>query len=524
MNSNAGEPAMTWLGVRGVSKRYGSLLALEDVTLAASRGHIHALLGANGSGKSTLIKLLSGVEAPDSGRVILSGQEFSQVSLASARAGGLRIVHQHSPLIGSQTVTETVAMTMGYPTTPYGRVRWREARERASAVCASFAIDYAPDTPIAELGPTPRALLALAIALHGAEPARTALILDEATASIPDHEARQYLDRIRTLADQGMAVLIVTHRLGEVLTFADDVSVLSAGQLIASGPASDFDETSLAVAITSGQRSAQPAGTAANPKGRATLSRLWSAAQRTPLAGPGTAAETSLAVERLTGDLVRNLSFSLRAGDILGVIGSPEVGLLELPGLLANTRRRRSGVVRAGPVTVSPRGGPRAAIRAGLVLLPADRSQEGGIAGLRIDENLLMPEYTRYWHRRHQARSVAETAIGEFAVRGGSPGATFGILSGGNQQKVILAKWLLLAPRVLILDDPTQGVDPGSRELIFEVVRAAADEGISILMFTSEPAQLAALCSRVIVLRAGGATELAKSEMTAEALTRLAAA
>jgi ribose transport system ATP-binding protein len=512
------------VSVRRLSKSYGSLRVLKEVDFTAARGRVHAVLGANGSGKSTLVKILGSVERYDSGSVTVFGRP---VGSRDSRDLGLRIVHQHAPLIASQSISEATAMAMGYPVTRYGRIKWKQAKRTATQLCTAFHVGASPDSQIGSLGATSRALLALGFALHDVGEGPVALVLDEATASLPEHEASRYLTEVRRLADAGAAVIMVTHRLREVLDVADDVSVLAGGCVTAEGAVAEFDEERLAAAITAlpvaqtGALDSEQATVATRESG---LDRVWAAADRPSgpriVAAPGTPA---MRVENLGGRTIENLSFTVDPGEVLGVVGLAGSGREELPLLLGNVTPRISGSVWIGGTLVEPRAGPKAAIAAGLGLLPADRLQDGGAVSLRIDENLLMPDYRRYWNHAARARAAVSTAMTEFQVRGGTPRTSFGELSGGNQQKVILAKWLLTSPVVLVLDDPTQGVDPGSRRMIFELIRAAAASGVAVILFSTEPAQIAQLCRRVIVLGSSGASELRGADLTPEAVTRLAA-
>jgi ABC-type sugar transport system ATPase subunit len=228
-----------------------------------------------------------------------------------------------------------------------------------------------------------------------------------------------------------------------------------------------------------------------------------------------------LEAEHLAGELVRDVSFTLGVGEIVGIGGLAESGVGELPLLLSGARRRSAGTLRVDGRELPDHASPRELIDAGVALLPADRLRSGGIASLSVKENVVLPDARRYWHRRGAERSTLRHLIERLDVRPPSPTALFGSLSGGNQQKVLLGKWLLLGPSVLVLDDPTSGVDPGARETIFSILREAASEGLSMLLFSTELEQLVAMCSRVLVLRDGSVTtELAGDELTRENVTK----
>jgi ABC-type sugar transport system ATPase subunit len=235
----------------------------------------------------------------------------------------------------------------------------------------------------------------------------------------------------------------------------------------------------------------------------------------------GAGRRTVLEVDHLAGELVRDVSFTLGVGEIVGVGGLAESGVGELPQLLSGARPRTGGVLRVDGRELPADASPGDVIDAGLALLPADRLRSGGIASLSVKENVVLPDARSYWHRGAAERATLQRLIDRLDVRPPSPAALFGSLSGGNQQKVLLGKWLLLGPSVLVLDDPTSGVDPGAREAIFSILREAASEGLSVLLFSTELEQLVAMCSRVLVLRDGAVTtELAGDELTRETVTK----
>jgi ribose transport system ATP-binding protein len=232
-------------------------------------------------------------------------------------------------------------------------------------------------------------------------------------------------------------------------------------------------------------------------------------------------AEPLMEVEGLAGEQLADVSFTLHVGEILGLAGLKEAGIAELPLVLGGAQPRRGGRISVAGRELSLTSGPSAAMAAGIVLLPGDRAHDGGVRTLSLGENIMLPAFDRYWGRNDRERSVVDRLISDFDVRPPRPQALFGTLSGGNQQKALLAKWLHLRPAVLVLDDPTSGVDPGARQTIFELLRDAASEGLGILFFSTEPEQLASMCSRVLILKDGViAGSLTGAELSHQAISR----
>jgi ribose transport system ATP-binding protein len=379
-----------------------------------------------------------------------------------------------------------------------------------------FGVRVDPATLAGLLSPAQRALVALAIAIDRVGTSQRAvnlLILDEVTASLPEDQATEYLEQVGRLARSGTPVLMVTHRLSEVHDLATHFTVLRDGRRVHHGAADAIDDETLVRHIVGAEREiVTPALERVDRV--AAVEQLWTGRHR---AGR----DNVLDVEGLTGELIRDVSFTLRAGEIVGIGGLAESGVNELPLLLSGALARSGGVLRIDGRELPTHAAPRDVINAGLALLPADRLRSGGIASLAVTENIVLPDARKYWHRPGAQRATLRRLIERLDVRPPSPSALFGSLSGGNQQKVLLGKWLLLGPSVMVLDDPTSGVDPGARETIFSILREAASEGLALLLFSTELEQLVAMCSRVLVLRDGAiATELAGEELTREAVTK----
>jgi ABC-type sugar transport system ATPase subunit len=506
------------LCVEHIFKSFPGTKALDDVSLCVEPGLVHALLGANGSGKSTLVKILTGVYQPDSGAIQIGNRQMPAISSpGEAERLGIRVVHQEAPLIDTLTVAECVALFRGYPTRGAGRIRWAALVTSVTELFDRLGIPVNPRERAGQLGPAQRAMVSLAIALAGIDQGVNLLILDEATASLPETDAEVFLERVKHIAQSGVAVLMVTHRLKEALAIAEEVTVLANGRIVHRGSMDDATEDLLIAKMIGQPVQHLTAAEVVSEGGYAQT--LWEAANRSEPRRSTNA--PALKVEHLAGQFLHDVSFMLDHGSIVGVTGLPESGVGELPLMLAGALPHLSGTIRVDGNELPPTLSPRESIRAGIALVPADRLRQGGISSLPVRENLVLPDAPRYWHRDQYEDRVVRSAIDVLDVRPPKDEVLFGGLSGGNQQKVILAKWLLLHPSVLILDDPTSGVDPGARLKIFDVLRDAAHHGVGILFFSTEPEQLVLMCNSVLVLGKGVVVkELQADDLTVDAIVQ----
>jgi ribose transport system ATP-binding protein len=495
------------LRVSHLSKTFPGTLALNDVTVEIHKAEIHALLGGNGSGKSTLIKVLAGVYGGDAGGRIEVGTTTAMAdswSPAAARAAGLRFVHQNPGVFLDLTVAENMAIGHGFETGLGGRIRWSEVNARTSALLDRFHIEAAPQTLVGALRPADRTMVAIARALQDQdESGEGVLVLDEPTASLPASEVDLLLEALRRYRAAGQTIIYVTHRLDEVLDIADRVTVLRDGVHVGTVTAAGLAEGDLIELIV----------------GRA-LDRVF------PDMPPVEGDEVVLEARDLTGGPLRGISFGLRRGEVVGIAGLLGTGRSELLRMIFGDYPIASGqlLLEGKPVQFSS---PTQAMAAGIALVPEDRAADAAFLDMSVRENLSAAQIPRYWKAMrldHRAEHRdAQQSIRDFFIKTPSDLPPLNTLSGGNQQKVIVARWLRRSPKFLLLDEPTQGVDVGARAEIYALVRKAVVGGASVIVVTSDFEELAHVVDRAIVI-AGGCVvaELRPPEIDGHRLTELA--
>ncbi|WP_116950417.1 sugar ABC transporter ATP-binding protein [Jiangella endophytica] len=496
------------LEMSGVRKRYGGVQALDGAELTAVRGEVHALLGPNGSGKSTLDKTLAGTVVPDAGTIRIDGAEARIGGPRDAHALGVAAVYQQLSIVGDLTVTQNVVLGLE-PARRFGFLDQRAARDRAGAALERFTAAFAGrlplDRPASALGPGERQIVEVAKAL--ARRPRI-LVLDEATASLHKEQVDVLFDVVRELRADGVLVLFTSHRLDEVFALCDRATVLRNGRTAGTVELAATDEDEL-VRLMVGDAPHQAPRAA-----RAGAAGAGSAAE-----GPVSSPAATLEVRGLTTDRLRDVSFTVRSGEVLGLGGLQGQGQSELLLALFGGAHVGAGeaVLDGRPLPLSS---PVKAARAGVALVPGDRGRQGMFAVRPIQENLSLASMHRRATARLALRGAAErgaaTAMVErLRIKIGSLADPVSTLSGGNQQKVVIGKWLLDRPRVVLLDDPTKGVDVAAKEEIYAIVRGLADDGAVVILNSSDNRELTELSDRVLVVFEGTVVE----ELDAEAIS-----
>lgn len=493
------------LHLREVTKHFGGTKALRGATIAVRPGTVHALLGGNGSGKSTAIKILAGVYEADSGELSVLGRDFDLRGWTSTAAAdaGLRFVHQDLGLFEDISIEENFALDAGYPLSAARGIKWKQLRAQVEQVLAEYELDVDPRMPVGDLRPSDRTMVAIARALQGADSEPLILVLDEPTASLAAHESNLLLEKVRRLADRGQTIILVSHRLQEVLSVAHDFTVLRdgdvVGALVDSHPSEDELISIMAGGLTVALR---PTGSQSHTTGRPVLE-----------------------VRELVGGPLRDVSFTAHAGEILGIAGLVGSGRSSLLQTLFGAHHPASGELVLEGAPYAP-ANVAVAMASGVGMVPENRVREAAFMDRTVRENLAVAMLREYWAKKWMPRSrenrAAEDLISRFGVKVAGPSALFSSMSGGNQQKVILARWLQRAPRLLLLDEPTQGVDVMSRADIYGTIRSFAETGCSVIVASSDMSELYALCDRVLVLARGRITqEVLAGETDVDGLTSL---
>ena len=524
-------PQDGFLTASGISKRFGVTQALSDVSVSFRKGEVHALMGENGAGKSTLGKVIAGLHKPDSGTVRIDGLVLRPGSIDAAFAAGIRIVHQELAQCPNLSVAENLNLH-ALPRTPVGLVDFRAMAERAARLVHALDPGVDVEAPLGLLSPGRRQICQIAAALDdrpsaGGLAARV-IVLDEPTSSLSVAEADRLLEITRRLAGQGLTMLYVSHRMGEIFQVCDRVTVLRDGKFVATSVVAEIDEPMLVEQMIGRRLTTPPRrGATAQPAGADESAGLASLAGAH--AAPNPAAAPILEVASLSSPgRLSNVSLYVRRGEVLGVGGLVGAGRSELLDAIFGLDPAARGAVRIGGVPL-PLGRPRAAIAAGVGYVPEDRRRQGLFFELGINENLVMPFMRRLASLGVRSlgleRNTVSEKLREFQVKAASPGVSPGTLSGGNQQKVLIARWMGRNTRVLLLDEPTRGIDIGTKAEIYRLVRAAADAGAAILLVSSEMPELLALSDRIAVMAAGRLTgELTGDDMTQANILRLATA
>jgi ribose transport system ATP-binding protein len=539
-------PAPPAVELRGISKDFGSNRALDNVDLRIGNGEVVGLVGQNGSGKSTLVKILSGVYAPEpGGRLFVSGEEVP-LPLAPGQASeiGLSFVYQNLALAPGLNVLEnlTLGQRIAGGARAWAPINWIKERRSAAAVLARYQVRLNLDTRTGDLPPVDQARLAIVRAAEDLRRYRSqsgykhsVLVLDEPTVFLPEQDVERLFDLIRTIVAEGAAVLFISHDLVAVGSIADRIVVLRDGRVVADELAGEIDEQALVDLIVG--TPVRPAGSVpAEAVEAAEAARVRAAeAQLAPMisaASEGSVASAggqNVVVEHLADGRLTDLSFEIGAGEILGVAGLIGSGAEDLPYLLFGAHPAISGTLRLGSETLDiAKTSPQRSVRERIAFVPADRQVLGLSERLALWENIVMLVEDEHYRggifRRGELVALAREAIERFEIRPPLAHAVTATFSGGNQQKALLAKWLMARPRLLLLHEPTQGVDVGARRDIYRFVKsAAALNQTAVLWVTTDFGELAEVCDRVLVLSQGRpVTTLTGAELSDDTISAAA--
>jgi len=484
------------LEAEGLTKRFGGQLALDEVSIRIQAGEIRGLVGENGAGKSTLIKVLAGMYRPDAGRISVDGTPLTRTGPSPQ----LAFVHQDLGIADELTVAENIAFTVGFPRRG-GLIDWSQVWELASSTYAKMDLDPPPPKlPAGRLSAADKALLGIVRAIS--RDARLA-VLDEPTASLPAPEVAYLLAALRKLRESGTAILYVTHRLPELFAVADSVTILRSGRRVSDGPMSDYDVDSLVEHML----------------GRRTRERI--SAGTPPVPG-----RVVVTVEGLQPAGGQPVDFEIRHGEILGLVGLRGAGQDQIGRAMTGAVPTLAGTLHVDGAGFRPSDDLRARMAKGVVLLPADRQRESTGPGMSVQENLFPGPRNRSGSLINSSaeRTAATALLNRYDVRPRRPEMPIDQLSGGNQQKVCVARLLSRPQKLVVLEEPTAGVDVGAKADIHDLVRDAAASGVAVLVVSSDLEEVAALCTRALIVRAGAVVDEATGhDLTEERLTVLAA-
>lgn len=478
------KPSKLIVELIGISKQFGGVHALKGVDLALFSGEVHALVGENGAGKSTLVKMLAGVHTPDDGTIKFAGEQIELRSPAQAQHLGIAVIQQHPTLFPDLDVAENIFMGR-HPLDRLGRVDWRRMYDEVDALFASLHVQFSSHDPVSSLSVAHQQLVEIAKALS--LQARV-LVMDEPTAALSAREIEELFTIVRHLREQGVAILFISHRIEEIFALADRITVFRDGSHIITAPASTLT----------------PEEVVQHMVGR-TLEALFPKEE-------AHIGEVVLQVEHLTRNGVfRDVSFTVRRGEILGFAGLVGAGRTEVARVLFGIDRADAGKILINGHAVHIHS-PSSAMHHGLAYVPEDRQHHGLILDFAIAPNMTLPIVRQVSNftliNRTQERRIATDYSQRLQVRSSGIDQLAQLLSGGNQQKVVLSKWLATHPSVLILDEPTRGIDVGAKAEVHRIISHLATEGMAIILISSELPEILGMSDRILVMHEGRVTGL----------------
>ncbi len=491
------------LEVKGITKSFAAVKALDHVSLCVKKGKVHGLIGANGAGKSTLIKILAGVQMPDSGEIFLNGQEVKIPNPHTSTALGLSFIHQELSLIEDFNILENITLGMPKKTT-LGMIDWGKMHKDVEAVVKRLKLNIPLTTQLKELSVANKWLVSIARALY--QDAKL-IAMDEPTASLSETEVELLFDVIKDLTqNQDIAIVYVSHRLDEIMEICDELTVFKDGKKIFYSSKDETSKDQIIDVIAGFHLSSE----------KQEIKKVENA-------------EVLLQVDHIcAAQKVKDVSFKLHKGEVLGLTGLVGAGRTELARMIFGADKVKSGSMAYHGEPFAPKH-PKHAIDKGIVLVPEDRRTEGLVLNRSVNFNVNLPNlsYTRTfnWLPIVDAKKSAEISkdiIKRLLVKTSSENTNILNLSGGNQQKVVIGKWLKRTPELIIMDEPTRGVDVGARAEIYNIIKEMARQGTSFLIISSDIEELPGLCSRVMVMREGRISgELTDSMISKDTILKL---
>jgi len=499
-------PDSPLLEMRGIVKSFPGVMALRGVDFDVSEGEVHGIVGHNGAGKSTLIKILTGAYSRDGGTILLDGRSVQFHTPAAAQAGGIATIYQETNLVPYLSAAENIFLGRE-PRRPWGAVDWKAMRREADRLLCGLGIrlDVRVPTMRLSIAMQQMVMLARAVCLNA-----RLVVMDEPTSSLDVNEVRVLFDVIRRFQSEGVGIIYISHRFDEIFALTDRVTVLRDGRLVRTLPTKDTNKLEL-VALMLARKT-----TDVEASGQTAFKETVAEGSREPL----------LEVDGLTRrPAPLDVSVTVRRGEIVGLAGLLGSGRTELARAIFGADRPERGVITMAGRKVRIRS-PRDAVRAGIGYTPEDRKTEGIVPALSVRDNIVLaalPHFTRFGilSTRRQ-RAIADELIKRLDIRTPSPSTPLRNLSGGNQQKVILARWLCRRPRLLLMDEPTRGIDVGAKAEVQRLIDEVAQDGLGVLMISSELEEVMEGSDRVVVMQEGQKVgELAHGEATEERVLRM---
>lgn len=469
-----------------VSKRFPGVQALRDVSLEVRPGEIHGLLGENGAGKSTLMKILSGVYRKDSGQIILDGREVDVHNPHDAQLRGITIIYQELNLMPNLTVAENVFI--GREPNRFSFVNWRELHKRTSELMGRLGIALSPDSLVGNLSVAAQQMVEIARALSVES---RIIIMDEPTSALTDNEVQHLFAIMRDLKAQGLGLIFISHRMDEIFEICDRITVLRDGELVGTRDVSDINADDV-IQMMVGRPVSELFGQGNNKPGDVVL-------EVRNLSRVGNVDDPNVRV-------LNDVSFSLRAGEIVGIAGLVGAGRTDLARCIFGADRKTSGeiLLRGKPVHIQ---NPTDAIRNGVGLVPEDRKLQALFLAMSVEENIHMAAFgnvsTFGFISGSRSEAAAKSFVDKLSIRLADLDQLVLDLSGGNQQKVVIARWLALNPTVLILDEPTRGIDVGAKAEVHALIRKLAEQNVAVLMISSELPEVLGMSDRILVMHEG---------------------
>ena len=473
------------LQLSAVAKSFGAVRALKGVSFDLRAGEVHALLGENCAGKSTLIKVITGAHQADGGSIEIEGERVAHLTPAAAHKLGIACIYQQPALFPDLSVAENIGLRLE-PASPFRKVKWSERRDHAAQLLKRIGAEISPDAEVRSLSMPEQQLVEIACALGAG--ARI-VIMDEPTASLTQKEQHLLFAVVRDLRASGVGVIYISHRLEEIFALADRVTVLRDGESVGTSEVAGMNEATL-IKLMVGRE----------------VSSIFPPAESEP-------GEVVLSLTNLScvAGGVKNITLDVRAGEIVGLAGLVGAGRTELARVLFGLTPADSGVILLNDQRITITS-PQEAVAHGIAYVPEDRRRHGVILEMPIAHNMTMAIHERIfpgtWLRSGAERNLAQEFIRDLAVKAYGPEAPGSSLSGGNQQKVSLARWLATKPKLLILDEPTQGVDVGAKSEIHKIIRRLAKDGLAVLMISSDLPEVLGMSDRIAVMRGGTITAI----------------